>query len=137
MRSAEEMEQELAAGLYWVAGDRPFLLRLTLRSQPTIVAAIETVLYRYYSHSGSLTLKRGLELRLRIAQDHVLLATELLAQHSAGQTASLLRYWRRREAAVAALHCMVSGRPLSACRFTGQLLARAPSPKEGATHTVG
>jgi glycosyltransferase involved in cell wall biosynthesis len=122
---------------YRVAGDRAFLLRLALRSPLTIVAVIDTVLYRYYSHSGSLTLKRGLEQRLRIARDHVVLATELLAQHSAGQTARLLRYWRRREAAVAALRCVVSGRPLAACRFAGQLLARTPSPKEGATHTVG
>jgi glycosyltransferase involved in cell wall biosynthesis len=106
---------------YRVAGDRAFLLRLAMRPPITAVATTEAVLYRYYSHSGSLTLKRGLEQRLRIARDHVSLANRLLAEQPPGQTARLLRYWRRREAAVATLRCAAAGRPLAALRFAGQL----------------
>ncbi len=106
---------------YRVAGDRAFLLRLAMESPATVVASTEAVLYRYYSHSGSLTLKRGLEQRLRIARDHVSLANRLLAEQPPGQTARLLRYWRRREAAVAALRCTAAGRPLAALCFAGQM----------------
>jgi len=108
--------------IYRIAGDRAFLLRLALRAPPTSVATADAVLYRYYSHPGSLTLKRGLEQRLRIARDHIALASELLAEQSAGDTARLLRYWRRREAVVAALRCAAAGRILAACRFAGQFL---------------
>ena len=108
--------------LYRIAGDRAFLLRLALRSSPPIVATVDAVLYRYYSHAGSLTLKRGLEQRLRIARDHIALADQLLAQPPSGEAAHLLRYWRRREAAVAALRCAAAGRPLAACQFAAQLL---------------
>lgn len=107
--------------LYRVAGDRAFLLRLAMRSPATGVAATDAVLYRYYSHAGSLTLKRGLEQRLRIARDHISLASRLLAEQPPGQTARLLRYWRRREAAVATLRCAAAGRPLAALGFAGQI----------------
>jgi glycosyltransferase involved in cell wall biosynthesis len=106
---------------YRVAGDRAFLLRLAMHSPPTAVVPSDAVLYRYYSHSGSLTLKRGLEQRLRIARDHVALANQLLAEQPLGQTARVLRYWRRREAAVAMLRCAAAGRPLAALRFAGQI----------------
>lgn len=102
---------------YRIAGDRAFLLRLAMRSPATVVAATEAVLYRYYSHPGSLTLQRSLEQRLRIARDHIALAHDLLAEQPAGQTAKVLRYWRRREAAVAALRCAAAGRPIAAARF--------------------
>jgi glycosyltransferase involved in cell wall biosynthesis len=110
--------------IYRVAGDRAFLLRLALHSPPTVIAAADAVLYRYYSHPGSLTLKRGLEQRLRIARDHVLLADQLLAEQPAEEAARVLRYWRRREAVVAALRCAAAGRPVAACHFAGRLLAR-------------
>lgn len=107
--------------VYRVAGDRAFLLRLAMHSPETKVATTEVVLYRYYSHSGSLTLKRGLEQRLRIARDHVSLANRLLAEQQPRQTARLLRYWRRREAAVATVRCAAAGRPLAALSFAGQI----------------
>lgn len=107
--------------IYRVAGDRAFLLRLALRSPPTVVATTDAVLYRYYSHAGSLTLRRGLEQRLRIARDHVDLANRLLAEQSSGQTARLLRFWRRREAAVATLRCAAAGRPLAALGFVARM----------------
>lgn len=107
--------------VYRVAGDRAFLLRLAMRSPATVVAATEAVLYRYYSHPGSLTLQRSLEQRLRIARDHMALASHLLAEQPAGQTATLLRHWRRREAAVAALRCAAAGRPLAAAQFASRL----------------
>ena len=107
---------------YRVAGDRAFLLRLAMHSPATVVAATDAVLYRYYAHSGSLTLKRGLEQRLRIARDHVSLADRLLAEQPAGQAVRLLRYWRRREAAVAALRCAAAGRPLAALGFARKIL---------------
>jgi glycosyltransferase involved in cell wall biosynthesis len=110
--------------IYRVAGDRAFLLRLALCSPPTVIAAADAVLYRYFSHPGSLTLKRGLEQRLRIARDHVLLADRLLAERPAEEAARILRYWRRREAVVAALRCAAAGRPVAAWRFAGRLLAR-------------
>jgi len=108
---------------YRVAGDRAFLLRLAMRSPPTAVAATDAVLYRYYSHAGSLTLQRGLEQRLRIARDHISLADRLLAAQKTGQTARLLRYWRRREAAVATVRCAAAGRPLAALQFAGRIFA--------------
>jgi glycosyltransferase involved in cell wall biosynthesis len=110
--------------IYRVAGDRAFLLRLALRSPPTAVVSADAVLYRYYSHSGSLTLKRGFEQRLRIARDHVLLASQLLAEQPAGQTARLLRHWRRREAAVGVLRCAAAGKPVAALRLAGQFFAQ-------------
>jgi glycosyltransferase involved in cell wall biosynthesis len=107
---------------YRVAGDRAFLLRLALRSPPTVVAPADVVLYRYYSHAGSLTLSRSLEQRLRIARDHLALTNRLLAGQPTRSIARLLRYWRRREAAVATLRCAAAGKPLAACHFAGQLL---------------
>jgi glycosyltransferase involved in cell wall biosynthesis len=107
--------------IYRVAGDRAFLLRLALRSPRTLVAPVDDVLYRYFSHSGSLTLSRSLEQRLRIARDHLLLADTLLKQQPAGEAARVLRYWRRREAAVGALRCAAAGRPLAALGFAGAL----------------
>jgi glycosyltransferase involved in cell wall biosynthesis len=112
--------------VYRVAGDRAFLLRLAMRSPATIVAATDAVLYRYYSHPGSLTLQRSLEQRLRIARDHLALASRLLAEQPAGQHAKLLRHWRRREAMVATLRCALAGRPLAAMQFAGRFFAGAP-----------
>jgi glycosyltransferase involved in cell wall biosynthesis len=107
--------------IYRVAGDRAFLLHLALSASPPAVATADAVLYRYYSHPGSLTLKRGLEQRLRIARDHIPLASRLLAERPSGKAARVLRYWRRREATVATLRCAAAGRPLAALRFAGQL----------------
>jgi glycosyltransferase involved in cell wall biosynthesis len=112
---------------YRVAGDRAFLLRLAMQEPVTVVAATDTVLYRYYSHPGSLTLKRGVEQRLRIARDHIALANRLLADRPQSQTARLLHYWRRREAAVAALRCAAAGRPIAALQFARQIFAGAAS----------
>jgi glycosyltransferase involved in cell wall biosynthesis len=108
---------------YRIAGDRAFLLRLALASQPPAVAKVDAVLYRYFSHSGSLTLKPSLEQRLRIARDHILLANQLAAERPTREVAHLLRYWRQREASVAALRCAAAGRPIAAFRFAGQALA--------------
>jgi len=110
---------------YRVAGDRAFLLRLAMLQPATAVAPIDSVLYRYYSHPGSLTLKRSLEQRLRIARDHIALADRLLADPPVSQTARLLRYWRQREAAVAAWRCTAAGRPVAALQFARQFLAGA------------
>jgi glycosyltransferase len=107
--------------VYRVAGDRAFLLGLALSASPPSVATADAVLYRYYSHSGSLTLARSLEQRLRIARDHIPLANRLLMEWPDGEAARVLRYWRRREAAVATLRCAAAGRPLAALRFAGQL----------------
>ncbi|HWB49843.1 MAG TPA: glycosyltransferase [Stellaceae bacterium] len=104
---------------YRIAGDRAFLLRLALDAAPPTVATTDALLYRYYSHSGSLTLQRSLEQRLRIARDHIPLARRLLAEHP---TARVLGYWRRREAAVATLRCAAAGRAAEALRFAAQLL---------------
>jgi glycosyltransferase involved in cell wall biosynthesis len=107
--------------VYRIAGDRAFLLRLALGAAPPAVATVDAVLYRYYSHSGSLTLQRSLEQRLRIARDHIPLASRLLSEHPPRSAARLLRYWRRREAAVAALRCAAAGRVGEALRFAAQL----------------
>jgi glycosyltransferase involved in cell wall biosynthesis len=104
--------------VYRIAGDRAFLLRLALGAAPPTVATADAVLYRYYSHSGSLTLQRSLEQRLRIARDHIPLARRLQAEHP---SARVLRYWRRREAAVATLRCAAAGRAGEALRFAAQL----------------
>lgn len=123
--------------IYRVAGDRAFLLRLALRLPPTEIATTDAVLYRYYVHSGSLTLKRGLEQRLRIARDHVLLAGNLLAEQPPRPAARLLRYWRRREAAVAALRCAVAGRPAAALGFAGQLVGMSRRPAAVSGSDIG
>jgi glycosyltransferase involved in cell wall biosynthesis len=107
--------------VYRIAGDRAFLLRLVLGAAPPAVATADAVLYRYYSHSGSLTLQRGLEQRLRIARDHIPLARHLLDERPPVSAARLLRYWRRREAAVATLRCAAAGRAGEALRFAAQL----------------
>lgn len=106
---------------YRIAGDRHLLLRLALDAAPPVVATADAVLYRYYSHSGSLTLQRSLEQRLRIARDHIPLARRLLGEHPPAPAARLLRYWRRREAAVAMLRCATAGRAAEALRFAAQL----------------
>lgn len=102
---------------YRVAGDRAFLLRLALQAPETSVATTDAVLYRYFSHSGSLTLKRGLEQRLRIARDHIALAERLLSERPTGGAVGVLHYWRRREAAVAAIRCASAGRLADAWGF--------------------
>ena len=107
--------------VYRIAGDRAFLLRLALRAAPPAVVKADAVLYRYYSHSGSLTLQRSLEQRLRIARDHIPLARRLLSEHPAASAARMLRHWRRREAAVATLRCAAAGRAGEALRFAAQL----------------
>jgi glycosyltransferase involved in cell wall biosynthesis len=115
---------------YRIAGDRAFLLQLALRSPPTVVAPVDAVLYRYYAHPGSLTLSSGLDQRLRIARDHLLLTGHMLAERPSRDTARLLRYWRRREAAVATLRCAAAGQPGAALQFAAQLFSR-PRPKSG------
>jgi glycosyltransferase involved in cell wall biosynthesis len=107
--------------IYRVAGDRAFLLRLALSASLPAVSTADAVLYRYYSHSGSLTLNRSLEQRLRIARDHIPLANQLLTTRPDGEAGRVLRHWRRREAAVATLRCAAAGRPLEALRFAGRL----------------
>jgi glycosyltransferase involved in cell wall biosynthesis len=102
---------------YRVAGDRAFLLRLALGDARVPIASVPHVLYRYHIHAGSLTLKRGLEQRLRIARDHLSLSRELLRADPPASAALWLRHMRQREAAVAAIKCLAAGRPIDACRF--------------------
>ena len=109
--------------VYRVAGDRAFLLRLAMQSPPIVVTPTETVLYHYYSHPGSLTLRRSLEQRLRIASDHIFLADRLLADRPSLEIVRLLHYWRRREAAVATLRCASAGRLVAALQFAGEFFA--------------
>jgi glycosyltransferase involved in cell wall biosynthesis len=90
-----------------------------------VIAPTETILYRYYSHPGSLTLKPSLEQRLRIAGDHISLADRLLADRPPRSVARLLHYWRRREAAVATWRCAAAGRPVAALQFAGRFFAGA------------
>jgi glycosyltransferase involved in cell wall biosynthesis len=106
---------------YRIAGDRAFLLRLALSAAPPSVATADALLYRYYSHSGSLTLQRSLEQRLRIASDHIPLARRLLSERPPAPAARVLKYWRRREAAVATLRCAAAGRAGEALRYAAQL----------------
>ncbi|HWE72081.1 MAG TPA: glycosyltransferase [Stellaceae bacterium] len=102
---------------YRIAGDRAFLLNLALAAEPPRIAPIDAVLYRYHVHSGSLTLRRSLEQRLRVARDHLALSRQLLAERPSAEAASWLRHMRRREAAVAGLRCLAAGRPLEVAEF--------------------
>jgi len=106
---------------YRVAGDRAFLLRLALSSDPPRVARVDSVLYRYHVHGGSLTLFPGLEQRLRIARDHIALSRALLDQDPPASAKLWLRHMRRREAAVATLRCLAVGQPNVALEFARQL----------------
>jgi len=102
---------------YRIAGDRAFLLRLALAAEPPIIAPVDAVLYRYHVHSGSLTLKRSLEQRLRVARDHLALSRQLLGEAPPAEAARWLRHMRRREATVAGLRCLAAGRPVEAAEF--------------------
>lgn len=102
---------------YRIAGDRAFLLHLALAAEPPGIAPVNAVLYRYHVHSGSLTLKRSLEQRLRVAHDHLALARQLLDEAPPGEAAAWLRHLRRREATVAGLRCLAAGRPAEAAEF--------------------
>lgn len=102
---------------YRIAGDRAFLLHLALASKPPRIAAVDAVLYRYHIHGGSLTLRRSLEQRLRVARDHLDLARQLLAEAPTPEARRWLRHMRRREATVGSLRCLAAGRPLEAAEF--------------------
>ena len=102
---------------YRIAGDRAFLLRLALAAEPPRIASVDAVLYRYHAHGGSLTLRRSLEQRLRVARDHLALSRQLLGEAPPAEAARWLRHMRRREAAVAGLRCLAAGRPVEAAEF--------------------
>lgn len=106
---------------YCVAGDRAFLLRLALLATPPRVARTASVLYRYHSHAGSLTLRRSLEQRLRIARDHIALSRAFLAHEPPPSAALWLRHMRRREAAIATLRCLAAGEAVAAWEFAKNL----------------
>src|SRR6185437_13723876 len=97
---------------YRIAGDRAFLLRLALDAEPPRVALVDAVLYRYHVHGGSLTLKRSLEQRLRVARDHLALSRQLLREALPAEAARWLRHMRRREAMIGGFRCIAAGRPL-------------------------
>ncbi|HEX3974024.1 MAG TPA: glycosyltransferase [Stellaceae bacterium] len=102
---------------YRIAGDRAFLLHLALAAEAPCIATVDAVLYRYHIHGGSLTLKRSLEQRLRVARDHLALSRQLLGEAPSSEAACWLRHMRRREATVAGLRCLAAGRPLEAAEF--------------------
>jgi glycosyltransferase involved in cell wall biosynthesis len=102
---------------YRIAGDRAFLLHLALAAEPPRIATVDAVLYRYHIHGGSLTLKRSLEQRLRVARDHLALSRQLLGEAPPAEAARWLRHLRRREATVAGLRCLAAGRPSEAAEF--------------------
>jgi len=102
---------------YRIAGDRAFLLRLALSAKPPRIAAVDSVLYHYHVHGGSLTLKRSLEQRLRVARDHLALSRQLLSETPPAEAARWLRHLRRREATIAGLRCLAAGRPGEAAEF--------------------
>lgn len=106
---------------YRIAGDRAFLLRLALAAKPPRIATVDAVLYRYHAHGGSLTLKRSLEQRLRVARDHLALSRQLLAETPPAEAARWLRHLQRREATIAGLRCLAAGRPTEAAEFLGGL----------------
>jgi glycosyltransferase involved in cell wall biosynthesis len=102
---------------YRIAGDRAFLLHLALAAEAPPIATVDEVLYRYHIHGGSLTLKRSLEQRLRVARDHLALSRQLLGKAPSPEAARWLRHMRQRETAVAGLRCLAAGRPLEAAEF--------------------
>lgn len=111
-------------GRYRIAGDRAFLLELALQDAPPMLVTTEALLYRYHVHPGSLTLQRSLAQRLRIARDHIDLAQAMLQRDLSPSAALWFRHMRRREAIVAALHCLASGRPGASWDFAKSLLLR-------------
>ena len=102
---------------YRIAGDRAFLLHLALAADPPRIATVDAVLYRYHVHGGSLTLKRSLDQRLRVARDHLALSRQLLGEAPPAEAARWLRHLRRREATIAGLRCLAAGRPGEAAEF--------------------
>ncbi|HEY1506058.1 MAG TPA: glycosyltransferase [Stellaceae bacterium] len=108
---------------YRIAGDRAFLLHLALAVQPPDIAAVDAVLYRYHVHGGSLTLKRSLDQRLRVARDHLALSRQLLGEAPSTEAARWLRHLRRRESIVAGLRCLAAGRPVAAVEFVRDFFA--------------
>jgi glycosyltransferase involved in cell wall biosynthesis len=114
---------------YRVANDRALLFRLALADSPPVIARTDQLLYRYYCHDGSLTLRRSLRQRVTLATDHMALATSLLAQGLDAPTSRHLRRWRRREAAVAFLRCLAAGRVGSAYHFAATFTRQAAGPR--------
>jgi len=108
---------------YRIAGDRAFLLHLALAPEPPRIAAVDAVFYRYHIHSGSLTLRRSLEQRLRVARDHLALSRQLLGEAPSAEAMRWLRHMRRREAVVAGLRCIAVGRPVEAAEFLRGIIA--------------
>ena len=94
---------------FGVAGDRAFLLRLALAEAPPKIVQTDAILYCYHVHTGSLTLKRGLEQRVRIARAHIALSRALLREGLPPTAALWLRHLHRRERIVASLHCLAAG----------------------------
>lgn len=108
--------------VYRVAGDRAFLLRLAMSAMSPRVTPIDAILYRYYIHTGSLTLQRGLRQRTRIARDHIALARDLLAGDPPPDAALWVRHMRQRDACAAALRCLAAGHVAEAIVFAAALV---------------
>jgi glycosyltransferase involved in cell wall biosynthesis len=90
---------------YRIASDRDFLLRVA-RSHPKSVL-LESVVYLYRMHPGSLTITRDPEQERRARAEYLSIAEELLADRAlAAEAHRCARKWHSRESATAAVAAM-------------------------------
>lgn len=111
---------------YAYAGDRAWLLRLALGVGPVRCIAVDTTLYRYRIHGGSMTLAPSAARRLAIAEEHRRIAAEALEAPLPAAARAMLNAWRTRETAVEAISAFRTGHPGRAAAGLGWLGARTP-----------
>ena len=122
---------------YRIASDRDFLLRVAL-SNPRAVL-LDSVVYLYRMHPGSLTISRDEADISRVRSEYLAIAEQLLADPALpGEARRCCRIWHSRESAAAALHAMRAGRWRAAWNESSRGLSEDPAwPFVLARHVAG
>ena len=121
---------------YRFAADRDWLLQMAVSDRLPVCVEIDSVLYRYRVHAGSMTLSQDAGRRLAIAEEHTRIADGLLSGTPIpSETRELLQAWRARELLVAAVSSLRTRRwkqglhhgraLLSGARQSARFLSRA------------
>lgn len=109
-----------------IAADREFLLRAALAGTQSI--GIQTVLYHYRAHAGSLTFSHGSPHRLRMLDEFLEIAEAQIRMNSKHHPRELFcRNWHARTAAEAALRALRTWNYSLALRYVERGRAYQPS----------
>jgi glycosyltransferase involved in cell wall biosynthesis len=107
-----------------IAGDRDFMLRLAVSRLP--VRRIDTLVYRYLRHPGSLTFSAGGSFE-RIVHEHLLMGDKLLARSDLpAEARELIARMRRRETLDLAARSLRGGRAGTLLRIAAAATRRDP-----------